>query len=172
MSVLIVKLRKLLQNRKREVVAILLVSIVGIVIAALLPVSELSINDSCEVTGPIQKLKSAIQGKRYWIKQLQLLDKEIPSLERSLEFIRNFQNFNNNKEITNDILKQNKLIEEELYSRFPELRPSPQEAAAAKLQRKEAAIWEAQFLQELEQTDTNRIRILKLCRPIILAATQ
>ena len=176
MSVLIVKLRKLLQDRKREVVAILLISIVAIVTAALLPASELSINDSCEVTGPTQKLKSIIQGKRYWVKQLQLLDNEMPYREKSLEFTRAFQNFNNNKEnnkeIINDIRKQNEFMAEELYSRFPELRPSPEEKAASKLQRQAAADWEAQFLKEREQTDTKRIRILKLCRPIILAATQ
>ena len=171
MHVLIAKLRKLLQDRRLEVVAILLVSIVAIVIAALLPANSLSLNDSCEVTGPVQKLKSTIQGKRYWVKQLQLLDKEIPLLERQLEFTRILQNFNNN----NDSLEQNKDIkeaEEILYSKYPKFRPSPEELRKRQMQRQAAAIWEAQFLQELEQTDTKRIRILKLCRPIILAATQ
>lgn len=172
MRVLIAKLRKLLQDRKRGVVVILLVSIVVITIAALLPASELSISDSCEVAGPIQKLKSITQGKRYWVKQLQLLDKEIPSLERSLEFIRNFQNIRKNKKI-NDTLKQNeKLMEEKLYSISPELRPSPQQAATDEMQRQAAAIEEAQFLQTLEKTNAKRVKILKLCRPTILAATQ
>ena len=55
----------------------------GIAVAttALLPSTELSITDLCQISGPIQPLKSAVQGQRYWVKQRQLLDETVRDLE-------------------------------------------------------------------------------------------
>ena len=48
---------------------------------ALLLSTELSLTDSCQIDGPIRKLKSVVQGQRYWVKQLQLLDEKVRHLE-------------------------------------------------------------------------------------------
>ncbi|MEX2164004.1 MAG: hypothetical protein WD823_07150 [Sulfuricaulis sp.] len=168
--ILIAELRKLLHDRKRKAIAVLLVGIVATAIAALLPASELSINDSCEVSGPIQRLKSIIQGKRFWVKQLQLLDNEVRHLEELPERIRSTQVVVNEK--TKDILKQNERFMEEQYSKHPKLRPSPQQALADELRRQADAIEHAQLLQTLEQINAKRIGFLKSCRRAILAAAQ
>lgn len=44
---------------------------------ALLPPTELSVSDLCEIDSPIQKLKSTVQARCYWIKQLQVLGRVI-----------------------------------------------------------------------------------------------
>jgi hypothetical protein len=40
-----------------------------------------------QLSSPIQKLKSALQGQRYWVKQLQLLDETVRDLEAQSERI-------------------------------------------------------------------------------------
>lgn len=62
-------------------IAVVVGCAIAVVTTALLPSTELSITDSCQIDGPIQKLKSAVQGHRYWVKQLQLLDEEVRYLE-------------------------------------------------------------------------------------------
>lgn len=164
---MITKLKKLLQNRKWEVIAILLVCVVAV--GALLPSTELSINDSCEVTGPIQKLKSITQGERYWVKQLELLDKKVRYLEEYPEIIRSTQKMAD-EELKNILEKIEKDMEE-TYLKYPELRPSPQQTMADELRRQADDIEHAQLLQTIEQIYAKDIKLLKLCRPTILAAT-
>ena len=66
---------------KGNTIAVVVVRAIAVATTALLPSIELSITDSCQIAGPIQKLKSAGQGQRYWVKQLQLLDEEVRYLE-------------------------------------------------------------------------------------------
>ena len=54
---------------------------IAVAIAAVLPSLELSITDLRQIAGPIQKLKSAVQGYRYWVTQLQFLAEEVRYLE-------------------------------------------------------------------------------------------
>jgi len=150
------------------VIALFLLSLGAM--AALLPTTELSINDSCEVTGPIQKLKSITQGERYWVKQLELLDKKIRYLEEYPEIIRSTQKMAD-KEFKN-ILEKSEKDMEETYSKYPELRPSPQQTIADELRKHADDIEHAQLLQTIEQIYAKDIKLLKLCRPKILAATQ
>lgn len=59
-------------------IAVVVGCAIAVATTALLPSTELSITDSCQIDGPIQKLMSALQGQRYWVKQLQLLDEPQP----------------------------------------------------------------------------------------------
>ena len=60
---------------------------IAVVTTALLPSTALPSTDSCQSDGPIQELKSAVQGKHGWVKQLQLLDEEVRHLEAQAERI-------------------------------------------------------------------------------------
>ena len=68
-------------------IAVVVGCAIAVVTTALLPSTELSITDSWQIDGPIQKLKSALQGQRYWVKQLQLLDETVRDLEAQPERI-------------------------------------------------------------------------------------
>ena len=163
-------LHKLLLNRKRKAAAILFSCAIAIAIISLFPSTELSINDSCQISGPLQKLKSIVQGRRYWAKQLQLLDQEMQYLEAQPEKIRKVQQMVNEK--TNEVLEQNRQFMEELYSKHPELRPSPNQIVADDLRKQADAIEHAELLGKLEQLNAQRIIKLKSCRSIILEVTQ
>jgi hypothetical protein len=167
---LIANFRKLLQDRKRKAIAVIGGSAIAITITALLPSTELSINDSCQISGPIQKLKSGVQGQRYWTKQLQLLDEEVRYLEAQPERIRKVQQMVDEK--TDEALEKNREFMEEIYLKHPELRPSPHQTMANELQKQADAIERAELLEKLEQLRTQRLMALKSCRPVILAATQ
>jgi hypothetical protein len=66
-------------------IAVIVDCAIAVVASTLLPSTALSFTDSCQIDGPIQKLKSAVQGKRYWVKQLRLLDEEVRYLEALAE---------------------------------------------------------------------------------------
>jgi hypothetical protein len=76
-----------ISGSKGSTIAVVVVCAIGVATTALLPSIELSMTDSCEIAGPIQKLKSAVQGQRYWVKRLQLLDEEVRYLEAQPERI-------------------------------------------------------------------------------------
>lgn len=138
--------------------------------AAALPSDILSINDKCEVSGPIQKLKSIVQGKGYWVGQLQLLDQEIIQLETQPDMIRAAQEKINST--TSEVLEKNRQSMEELFLKHPQLRPSEGQIVASELRKQANAIEHAEFMVKLEQLLFQRAATLKLCRPIILDATQ
>lgn len=161
---------KLLQNRKRKAIAVLFGCAIPIVVIALLPPTELSFNDSCQISGPIQKLKSSVQGKHYWAKQLQLLDEEVRYWEAQPERFKNVQQMAQKR--VNEALAKNRQFMEEIYSKYPELRPSPHQTMADELRKQADAIEHAELLEKLEQLRTQRLMTLKSCRPVIIAATQ
>jgi hypothetical protein len=74
-----------ISGSKGSTIAVVVVRAIAVATTALLPSTELSITDSCQIAGPIQKLKSAGQGQRYWVTQLQLLDEEVRYLEAQPE---------------------------------------------------------------------------------------
>jgi len=144
----------------------------AIVIAAVafFPTTELSFNESCEVAGSIQKLKSIVQGKRYWTMQLQLLDQEVQYLDTLPERIRKVQQIVDEK--TNEALEKNRLYMEELYSKHPELRPSRNQVIADELRKKANALEHAASLEDLQRLNAKRILALRTCRPTILQMAQ
>lgn len=135
----------------------------------MLPSNTLSINDNCEVLGPIQKLKSIVQGKGYWVGQLRLLDQEIVDLETQPDIIRGAQE--KIKATTSEVLEKNRQSMEELFLKYPRLRPSEGQVVASELRKQASAIEHAEFMEKLEQLLFQRAATLKLCRPIILEAT-
>lgn len=167
---MIANFRKLLQGRKRKVLAGLGGSAIAITITALLPSTELSINNSCQISGPIQKLKSGVQGQRYWAKQLQLLDEEVLDLMTRPERIRKEQQMADEK--VSEALKKTRQIMEEMYSKYPELRPSPQEIIASELRKRADALEYAGLIEKIKQISAKRISVLSSCRPVILSASQ
>ena len=142
---------------------------IALATTALLPSTELSITDSCQIDGPIQKLKSAVQGQRYWVNQLQLLDEEVRYLETQPERITKVQQMVDEK--TTEVLEKNRQFMEELYSKYPELRPAPRQRVADELRKQADAIEFAEVLDRLERMNAKRIRSLAACRHAIFAAT-
>ena len=59
-----------ISGSKGSAIAVVVGCAMAVATTALLPSTELSITDSCQIDGPIQTLKSALQGQRYWVKQL------------------------------------------------------------------------------------------------------
>jgi hypothetical protein len=149
---------------KRKAISVIGAVVVTISIAAILPSTELSINKSCDISGPAQKLKLAVQGKRYWAKQLELLDDEVRDIETHPERMRRLQIAN---EGMSEILEKHRQSMEELYSKFPELRPSPQQTLAQELRKRADAI-EGTWLQErMNEVRTQRLLALEACRGVI-----
>ena len=70
-----------ISGSKGSAIAVVVGCAMAVAATALLPSMALSITDSCQSAGPIQKPKSAVQGHRFWVKQLQLLDDEMQYLE-------------------------------------------------------------------------------------------
>jgi hypothetical protein len=66
-----------ISGSKGSTIAVVAGCTIAVALAAVLPSIELSITDSRQIAGPIQKLKSAVQGHRYWVTQLQLLAEEV-----------------------------------------------------------------------------------------------
>lgn len=152
------------------VLAVMLCCAVVLGAAAALPSNILSINDNCEVSGPIQNLKSIVQGKGYWVGQLRLLDQEIIHLETQPDIIRAMQEKVN--AMTSEVLERNRQSMEELFLKHPELRPSEGQIVASELRKQANAIEHAELMEKLEQLLFQRTATLKLCRPIILEATR
>jgi hypothetical protein len=150
-------------------IAVVVGSAIAAATTALLPSTEISITDSCQIDSRIQKLKSAVQGQRYWVKQLQLLDDKVRYLEVQPERITKVQQMVDEK--TTEVLEKNRQFLEELYSKYPEFRPPPGQTVANELRKQADAIEHAEVLDRLERMIAKRIRSLESCRPAIFAAT-
>jgi arsenate reductase-like glutaredoxin family protein len=151
--------------------------VITITILALVPSTHLSIDDSCNISGPIEKLKLGIQGKRYWANQLQLLDNTVQDLEAQPEKQERLRRaLQTMDEKTDEIIENNRRSMEELYLKHPELRPSPQHTLAQELRKRADAIERPAALETFDQlsAQSNALRLmaLKSCRPIIFSATQ
>ena len=141
----------------------------GLLIAAALttcairPASELSVNTSCELDGPIAKLKAATQGRAFWEMQRRYLEGEIAWEEdaprRQAE----------RKEDLDRILADADESIEEIYKRSPSLRPSAAESAADELRAQADALERAELNAWLERGRLERIERFKQCLPIIEA---
>lgn len=134
----------------------------------IVPSTQLAFTDSCQIDGPIQKLKALVQGRRYWANQLALLDAEIQRLESQPDTIKRMQAIVD--EQVRDVLKRSRQSMEELYSRYPDLRPSRSQIQADELRNRADAIEHAEMLKTLERLNAHRLTELKSCRPILLAA--
>lgn len=156
-------------NSKRISIAVALLSVFALITAALLPSTELSITDSCQIDGPMQKLKSVAQGARFWDRQLQLLDETVGDLEAQPGKMRKAQQMAVEK--THEAIERARQSMEEIYSKLPELRPSPRQRIADSLREQADGIEFDEVLDKLEEINDKRIRILASCRPAILAAT-
>jgi hypothetical protein len=70
-----------ISGSKGSTIAVVVGCAMAVATAALRPSIELSITDSRQIAGSRQKLKSAVQGHRYRVTQLQLLADEVRYLE-------------------------------------------------------------------------------------------
>ena len=66
-----------ISGSKGSTTAVVVGCAIAVATAALLPSIELSITDSRQIAGTREKLKSAVQGQRYRVTQLQLLAEEV-----------------------------------------------------------------------------------------------
>ena len=66
-----------INGSKGGTIAVVVGCAIAVAPTAVHPSIALSIPDSCQIAGPIQKLKSAVQSQRYCVEQLQLLDEEV-----------------------------------------------------------------------------------------------
>jgi hypothetical protein len=76
-----------ISDSQESTIAVVVGCAIAVATTELLPSKELSITDSCQIACLIQKLTSAVQGQRYWVKQLQLLDEEVRYVEAQPERI-------------------------------------------------------------------------------------
>jgi len=92
------------------------------VVIVFAPVGYLAFDASCRVQGFVPSLQARIQEKRFWRRQLELLDEELqrPSIE--------------------DVLQDVSQSIEDLYQRYPDLRPSPRQIEADRLRKEAAAL--------------------------------
>ena len=95
--------------------------------ATLRPASKLLINDSCELDGPVAKLKSIAQGRAFWERQREYLESQIAWLPERQAQIDKFQAEAYLK--TDELLKKHDQRMEKLYERYPAIRPPPPSAA-------------------------------------------
>ena len=158
-----------ISGSKGIMIAVVVGCAIAVATTALLPSTELSITDSCQIAGPMQKLKSAVQGQRYWVKQLQLLDENVRDLETLPERIAKSQQRVDEK--TTEVLERSRQSMEELYSKYPKFRPSPTQEMADALRKRADAIEHAEVLDRIERMSAERIRSLASCRPAVFAAT-
>jgi hypothetical protein len=148
---------------------------IGLPLAAIVPfvpVNYQAFDSSCRVQGFVPGLQAKIQGKRFWVKQLELLDEELlrPSPEEALK--------QSQKEIAQ--------MMEDLYQRTPDLRPSPQQIEVDRLRKESAALLtRADAIEYPEMAaNTQRVRlemelerqrkqkVLRSCRSTIEARAQ
>ena len=157
-----------ISTSKRITIVVFLGCAIAVATTALLPSTELTITDSCQISGPMQKLKSVAQGSRFWDKQLQLLDDTVQDLEAQPESMRKTQQMS--VKAFHEALEMARQQMAETYSKYPELRPLPRQTIAGTLREQADAIEFAGALDMLARGKAQRIRSLASCRPAILAA--
>jgi hypothetical protein len=164
-------------NRTRKTIGLIAPGMLTITILALIPSTQLSIDDSCHISGRIEELKTRIQGKRYWVNQLQMLDKEVRYLEASPEMREKLRRaLQAMDERAGEIHENSLQVLEEQYLKHPELRAEREFALAQELRKQADSVERTAALNLADRliADRNaeRLLLLKSCRPVILAATE
>lgn len=116
---------------------------------------EIVVNDSGEAEGVINNIRANVQGGRFWIDQLNLLNAD---LEWELkEPQRRAEMENEMKQMELEMKKE----DEEYYRQNPDLRPSRTEVQAERLRERADEIEMAEFEREMEQMRIENIRRLR-----------
>lgn len=154
---------------KMRVLGGLVVSAI-LALAALRAPSKLMVNQSCEPDGPVAKLKSAVQGRAFWERQLEHLDRDVawhaavPARRARLNSELDRLNSELDRRVT-----EFKEYREKLYAKYPDLRPSPAQRAAEELRDQADELEDAELSAWLEQKRVEIILWLQRCRPIVQA---
>lgn len=116
---------------------------------------EIVVNDSGEVEGILNKIRANVQGGRFWIDQLDLLNAdlewELKEPQRQAEMEKEM------RQMELEMKKEN----EEFYRQNPDLRPSRAEAQAERLRERADEIETTEYDQEMEQMRIENIRRLR-----------
>lgn len=112
----------------------LLIALGVVIVASVVVLSSpghLVLNSSCAVDGAVNRARAAIQGERFWVKQLTYLD-------RDLAFAREWPNRAAHMRAEMDsamgpILDDFNADTEKWYREHPELRPTPEDQQAERL---------------------------------------
>lgn len=123
------------------------------------------VNSSGEIRGGINVLRDKVQGLGFWENQLDRLNYELaeaqayPDLMDQMhrEVDENFESVF--QEIDQDM--------EELYSKYPEMRPTPEEKRAEALRERAAKIEEEESRRYIRKIFAERARELIAIRPVI-----
>jgi hypothetical protein len=127
---------------------------------------EVVVQDSGKIAGLINQAREALQGKRFWEKQLLIVDKEL-EWERG-EPKRKARIDREIKELDREFDKD----QEQFYREYPDTRPSAAERQAEILRERADVIEQAEFERELEQWRLQRIdELQKIKRVVEVKAT-
>ena len=130
---------------------------------AFLPKFELDINEQCEPKGLDSRLKASMQGQRFWIRQLRYLERAIEDMEAIPGKVQELER------TVRSTFAWMDSVNEDLYRRFPEMRPTPREAAARHLQREAESIERVEGFRQMELMSREFMRPLLACRSRLVA---
>lgn len=127
------------------------------------PHGHLAITQSCEPQGALASARAYLQGSQFWRQQLQYLDKQVAWILR--EPIRRAQA----QEVGDRLEREADRTMEELYAKYPNLRPSAAEQSADELRHRADAIEQADSDAGMDQILAQRLVELEKCRPVLLS---
>lgn len=155
--------------RNKPVLLLLFVLLVTLAVGYW-PSDELSITQSCEPKGALASFKALLQGDRFWNSQLRHLDKEVAWTRQRLERRAKAQRYNERPE-----RKSNKAMEE-LYAKYPNLRPSAAETAAKEeaeaLRERADAIEQTALAEKEKRVFMKWLAELEECRPVLVSRSR
>lgn len=165
--------------------AIVLAILVAIVAATgLTDQSSYALNRKCEPEGFASRLRAAFQGRAYWVAQLKLLDESTVVTAKSLaNAIEETSKVGTVSEEAEKFLRQpNPAVEqanrvlEDVYSKYPKIRPSPASVEVDQLRAQANALELADMAAQIRKMNvesmTERLDQMHTCRPEVMKKAQ
>ena len=135
--------------KKNAIILVIVSAIVAVVLEAVNPASELLISNTCKPEGHIAKLKSFVQGSKFWAGQIEHLDRRVRFLETEPERRKKLQ------AQIDEALEETEKFMEAQHFKYPSLRP----AMADKLAEVQATLHDLE-IKEIERLSVCRLLLL------------
>jgi len=149
----------------RSGLSVLIALAVGVWI--ILPPDRLMITDDCQPKGLLGSIKAAVHGRTFWSEELYFLDKSISDLSALPGRLAAGQRQADSLYASIDARTDSAL--QDLYVRYPALRPSSLSEAARDLRRQADELDAANLVALANDAAAARIRVLVACRPRVEA---
>jgi hypothetical protein len=141
--------------RAKPILLLLAVPVIALAVG-FWPSGDLAITQECEPQDVLASFKAALQGDRFWSRQLQHLDKEVEWIHWLFEMRASSARGKNG-------------AVEELYTKYPKLRPSGAEEEADALRRRADAIDQIALEEKEKRVFGKRLAELENCRPMLVS---